>query len=106
MLLLKRLLTAGGCFFPSAVILSVIVIFIGGAIVGGMAGAQAGDPALAAEAGQAAGQKFGEQYGAMLILGSCAFAGLISLAIAFSGILPWCRRPKEPAQPPSLPGED
>ncbi len=98
MLILIRFLTAG----VLAVILFVI-FFIGGlAVGGGIAGAKStqSNPGLSSyEAGRRAGEKFGREYGPMIFLGSLGAAGVISFAISFSGILPWCRKPKE-QQPP------
>lgn len=103
MLFLKRLLTS----FILFIVLSV-VFFIGAlAVVGAVAGARAGvgnpavkDFASGYAVGHAAGYEIGKRYGGLIRLGTLGTSALTSLAISFSGILPWCR--KQP-QPPPLP---
>ncbi|CAN5432135.1 hypothetical protein BH09VER1_BH09VER1_30710 [soil metagenome] len=94
MLFLKRLLTAGVFF----VVLFVICLISGLMVLGGIAGAKAapGSGAKDFQSGYAVGQKagaeIGRKYGRVLTVGAAGTAAAASLAISFSGLLPWCRR--------------
>jgi uncharacterized membrane protein YfcA len=95
MLLFKRLATAGVLFVALAVIWSFGALVIGGAIVGAQAGAsnaKAKDYDAGYEAGHRAGREFGRRYGPIMFLGACGTSLVTSIAISFSGMLPWCRR--------------
>src|ERR1019366_6429488 len=100
MLLLKRLLTAFVLFVFLSIILSVGAM----AMVGGIVGARAASNGKATDfnsgyaAGHAAGAEVGKQYGGVILLGALGVSAIASLAISFTGILPWCR--KKPLPPP------
>ncbi len=48
------------------------------------------------EAGKLAGEQFGEEFLIWILIGSIALSAIISLIVAFSGLLPWCRKPVDP----------
>ena len=103
MLLLKRLATSFVLFIILFVCLFIGGLFVGGAIVGARAQAAnsgAKDFRSGYEAGHKVGYEFGKRYGAIIFLGALGTSGVVSLAISFSGVLPWCRR--DP-QPPAIP---
>jgi hypothetical protein len=103
MLFFKRLLTSLGLFIVLSVVFSIGALAVVGGVVGAQASARnpaAKDFASGYDVGHAAGYEIGKKYGRFILLGSLGTSALASLAISFSGILPWCR--KRP-QPPPLP---
>jgi hypothetical protein len=98
MLILIRLATAFGIF----VVLFCVLLF-GGIVLGaGIAGARvATTPGLTPEEvhteARKAGEDFGRRYGVWIFMGSFVASGAVSLALTFTGALPWCRSP-EPAR--------
>lgn len=100
-LILKRSLTAIGCFPLLIVPLFMGGLVVGGAILGGIAGAR--DPEHAAAAGRQAGEQFGQTYGDMVFFLAILLAVIIALVVGFSGIFPWCRRNKAQGMPPPPP---
>ncbi len=95
MLFLKRLLTAAVFF----VILFVVFFLAGAGIMGGIAGAKVAQTSGSTDfqsgynAGRKAGEEAGRRYGFLIFFGAAGTAGMASLGISFSGLLPWCRRP-------------
>ena len=69
-----------------------------GVIVGSRAGGKAADFHAAYAAGEVAGSEASRKYGQLTLLAAMGTAAVASVAISFSGILPWCR--KEPKPPP------
>jgi hypothetical protein len=94
MLLFKRLLTTAVLF---VVLLVVFFVVIGG-VAGGIAGAKASRQAKAADfqsgyaEGRKAGEEMGRKYGPIIVLSSAGASLVTSVALSFSGALPWCRR--------------
>lgn len=107
MLFFLRLLTAGALF-----VFLFIFLFIGSLAVGGaIAGVRSSPPATGSgdvqtsfqrgyESGQRAGAEFARKYRGTIFLTSLGGAGVGSVAIAFSGILPWCRKRTGPPPVP------
>lgn len=99
MLLVVRGLTALVLFFVLSVVLCTGTL----TVVGGIAGARAAREANAQdyesgyEAGRQAGEEIGEKYGALVMFATTGLSALISIALSFSGVLPWCRAKKSPA---------
>jgi hypothetical protein len=97
-----RIVTAMVLFVISFVVLFVVVsmisLMVGGAIAGSMAGAtQHADGFQQGYAiGHEAGKEFGQKYGVLIFAGSALFSFLasilLSISVAFSNFLPWCRR--------------
>jgi hypothetical protein len=98
MLLLKRLVTCGVLFVFLFVFLFIGSLAVGGAIAGARASNSQGAKTFQEgyAAGQQAGAEFAQRYRGIIFLGAFATAGVGSLAISFSGILPWCRRNPQP----------
>jgi hypothetical protein len=94
MTLLIRIATSIVLFVFFFVVVYFAIIIVGAAINGAMAGAS--DPDHAAEAGRQAGVNFVRHYLPMILLGSFVISLVSSLALSFSGILPWCRKPTQP----------
>jgi hypothetical protein len=97
MLILKR--------FGTALVLFIIlfpVLFVGSLVMGvGIVGSHA--EASHYQSGYKEGEVgagFGRDYGAIIFGGALGISVLASVTVAFSGVLPWCRRPP---QPPKLP---
>ncbi len=97
-----RIVTALVLFVVSFIILfilvSIIALMIGGMIAGSAAGA-AQHPNGFQEGyaiGHEAGRQFGQKYGPLIFLCSALFSFvtsiLLSAGVAFSNLLPWCRR--------------
>jgi hypothetical protein len=96
MLILIRLITAAVLFVFLFVAVYFAICFIGGAVCGAMAGAGDRNPQEAFEAGQLAGRNFVLNNMPLILLGSLAVSTVSSLALSFSGILPWCRNSTGP----------
>lgn len=90
MKLIIRLATAAVLFVLLFFAVYVGICVVGGAISGGIAGAH--DPQHAAQAGRLAGESFVKNNLTMILLGSCGVSLVASLALSFSGVLPWCRK--------------
>jgi hypothetical protein len=101
MTLLKRLLTAAALFLPLLFVFYFGICIVGGAITGVRIAAQHPHTADLDARTREAGGAFVRNNIATIALSSFAAAGVVSLAIPFSGILPWCRKPQE--VPPPLP---
>ncbi|HEY0256643.1 MAG TPA: DUF4339 domain-containing protein [Candidatus Methylacidiphilales bacterium] len=101
-LLIVRIATAVIIFGVLFVILFAVIFLAVCMVGGGIMGAQAAMAQHAqgydqgAQIGREAGQKFGETYGGLIAvltaLISLILSSMASLWLAFSGILPWCRR--------------
>jgi hypothetical protein len=107
MLLLKRIGTFLVLFVFLFVFLFIFSLFVGGAVAGASAGSglpgatnfQSGFQA-GYQAGHQAGAEFARRYTGIIFLGALCVSGVASLAISFSGVLPWCRKIPDP---PTLP---
>jgi hypothetical protein len=101
-LLFKRLATAVGLFIPTYAFLFIVIFFVAMFIGGAISGAEASATAHAQgfnegyQVGSEAGRKFGEEWSKPILaidaVVTLVLAGIISLAISFSNLLPWCRR--------------
>jgi hypothetical protein len=103
MLLLKRLGTFLVLFIFLFLFLVIGSLAVGGAVAGARAGSDSQGPQTfqaGFEVGQRAGAEFARHYRGIILVGGFATATAISLAVSFSGILPWCRRKPQP--PPLL----
>jgi hypothetical protein len=100
MLFVKRFATSLVLFIILFVFFAMAAIIGVGVIVGSRAGVNAADFRAAYAAGDVAGSEASRKYGRLTLLGAMGTAAVASVAISFSGILPWCR--KEP-QPPPIP---
>jgi hypothetical protein len=101
MLFLKRIATSAVLFVVLFIILFIGSLAVGGAIAGARAGSgnpNAKDFQSGYEVGQQAGADFARRYTGIIFLGSFGASVVGSLAISFSGVLPWCRRAV--AEPP------
>ena len=96
MTLVKRIITAIVLFVFFFVVIYFAICMIGGAISGAAAGADHRDQQEAMEAGRQAGAAFVRHHLGTIALSSFALAGMLSLGLSFSGILPWCRKPADP----------
>ena len=77
---------------------------VGGAIAGVRAGnenAEAKDFQSGYKVGYQVGVAFRRRYGGTRFLGALGISGVVSIALALSGMLPWCR---SVPRPPELPG--
>ena len=102
MLMIKRLATSAAMFVMLFLFLFFGSLMLGGAVAGARASREhpgARDFRSGYQLGQEAGQDFGRRFAGVLFLASAGFSGVISLAVAFSGVLPWCRKPDGPLQP-------
>jgi hypothetical protein len=102
MLFLKRFATSLALFIILFVFFEMAAIIGVGVIVGSRAGENAADFRSAYAAGGIAGSEASRKYGRLTLLGAIGTAAVSSLAVSFSGILPWCR--KKSPRPPLPPG--
>jgi len=101
-LLLRRLVTAFVMFVVGFVVLYFVLLVVTMGIGGAIAGMQASPdqhPTTFDEGykiGLEAGRQFREHYGKIIaeidVLVALVLAALLSLGVAFSGLLPWCRK--------------
>jgi hypothetical protein len=96
MTLLKRIVTSIVLFVFLFVVVYFAVCVVGGAISGAMAGAGHTNPQDSYAAGQQAGENFVRQHLRTILLGSLLISSVASVALSFSGLLPWCRKPPQP----------
>ncbi|MEJ0089863.1 MAG: hypothetical protein WDM80_08985 [Limisphaerales bacterium] len=96
MTLLKRMATSIVLFVFFFVVMYFGICIVGGAISGAMAGAGAQNAQEGYDVGRQAGEDFVRHHIGAILLGSFAISFLSSLALSFSGILPWCRKPSQP----------
>jgi NADH:ubiquinone oxidoreductase subunit 3 (subunit A) len=105
MLFLKRLLTSFALFLVLWVALFLGALAVAGGVVGARAAATNGatDFESGYAAGHEAGHELGRKYGMTILLVAFGVSAVSSVAISFSGLLPWCRRkPQPPPLPPGL----
>jgi hypothetical protein len=100
MIFLKRSLTAAAFFLPLLVAFYFGICVVGGAISGAKSAIDHPDVQDKAALGSEAGRNFVRNNLGMIVIGACGASFLTSVAISFSGILPWC---KKPSPPPPLP---
>jgi hypothetical protein len=107
MTLLIRLVTAMVLFVFFFVVVYFGICIVGGAFSGAFAGAGNTNPQDAYETGRQAGANFVRHNLKTILLSSFLISFVGSIALSFSGILPWCRKPAGPpplpSQPPPLP---
>jgi hypothetical protein len=98
MTLLKRIATSIVLFVFFFVVVYFAICMVGGAISGAEAGA--GNPNVhdAMEAGGQAGANFVRHHIGVILISSFVISLVSSLALSFSGILPWCKKPSQPPQ--------
>jgi hypothetical protein len=101
MTLLKRLLTAAALFLPLLVIIYFGICIVGGGIAGARIGLENPKADDLTPRSEEAGRAFVQDNIKVIVVGSFGGAGILSLAIPFSGLLPWCRKPRQ--VPPPLP---
>jgi hypothetical protein len=99
MTLLIRIATSIVLFVFFFVVVYFAICMIGGAVSGGMAGAGTSNPQDSYEAGRQAGMNFVKHNIGKILLGSFVISLGSSVALSFTGILPWCRKPQPPAIP-------
>ena len=104
MTLLKRLLTSAALFLPLLVVLYFGICMVGGGIAGGRVGLENPKADDINERSQQAGRDFVRNNLSTIALSSFGGAAVLSLAISFSGLLPWCRKPRQPPPLPIPPG--
>jgi hypothetical protein len=100
MTLLKRLLTSMVLFAFLFVVLYFAICMVGGAIAGANAGASNPNSQDSFKLGAQAGADFVRHNIRAILFSSFGISFASSLALSFSGIFPWCRKPP---QPPKLP---
>jgi hypothetical protein len=96
MTLLKRLLTSIVLFVFLFVVIYFGICMVGGAIAGGMSGAGNPNPHDSFEAGRQAGANFVRNNLRIIVLSALGTSLISSLALSFSGVFPWCRKPVRP----------
>ena len=101
MTLLKRLLTAAALFLPLLVILYFGICIVGDGIAGARIGLENPKAEDLTPRSREAGRAFVQNNLTAIVVASFSAAGILSLAIPFSGLLPWCRKPRQ--IPPPLP---
>ena len=97
MLLLKRIITAMVLFVFLFVVVYLGICVLGAAFSGAMSGAGMTNQQDAYEAGRQAGANFVRHNIRAIVLWSFVLSLVGSLGLSFSGILPWCKKPSEPA---------
>jgi hypothetical protein len=99
MLILIRLATAFGIFVLLFCVLFVGCFFLGAGIAGARAGTQPNQTHEESRAAaRQAGRDFARNSSLWIFLGSFGFSAIVSTALSFTGILPWCRKPEPPRQ--------
>ncbi len=94
LLFMKRAGTAAVLFVFLFFTLYFGICVVGGAISGARAGMESRDSQNGYQVGQQAGAKFVRDNLRAIIWGSFGGAAVGSLALSFSGLFPWCRKPK------------
>jgi hypothetical protein len=92
MTFIKRLITAIFVFLPLLVFLYFGICLVGGGLAGVRSAADHPRAKNQTELGAAAGADFVKDNLANILLGAGAGSLLISFALSFSGVFPWCRR--------------
>jgi len=101
MTLLKRLLTAAALFLPLLVIVYFGICIVGGGIAGARISLENPKAEDLTPRSREAGRAFVQDNITAIAVASFGAASILSLAIPFSGLLPWCRKPRQ--VPPPLP---
>jgi len=96
MTLLKRIATSIVLFVFFFVVVYFAICIVGGAINGAVAGAGSHSAQDGYDAGRQAGASFVRHNLPAILLISFAISLVSSLALSFSGILPWCKKPRQP----------
>jgi hypothetical protein len=99
MTLLKRIATSMVFFVFFFVVVYFAICIVGGAIIGGIAGAGSQNAREGYDAGHQAGENFVRHNIRAIAFSSLVISLVSSLALSFSGVFPWC---KKPPQPPPL----
>ena len=102
MMLLKRCMTALVLFVFLFFVIYFQMCMVGGGIAGAREGMRNPNPQDSFEQGRQAGGDFVRENLAAIAIGSLGISLIASLAFSFSGILPWCRKPKQPTPPPII----
>ena len=99
MFILIRLATAFGIFVVLFCVLFAGCFFLGAGIAGARAGTQPNQTREESRlAARLAGRDFARHDALWIFLGSFGFSAIVSMALSFTGILPWCRKPEPPTQ--------
>ncbi len=101
MTFLKRFVTSILLFGILFVFLYLGICMAGGFIAGAKAGPKGANPQESFQLGQRAGADFVRDNLRAIVFSSFGISFVASLALSFSGILPWCRKPAEPPKLPS-----
>jgi hypothetical protein len=96
MTLLKRFLTSIVLFVFLFVVLYFGICIIGGGIAGATAGANHPDAQENYELGRQAGADFVRHNLRAIVFSSLGISFVSSVALSFSGIFPWCKKPSYP----------
>jgi hypothetical protein len=96
MTLLKRIVTASVLFVFLSVVVYVAICMVGGGISGAIAGTGAHSIQNAHDAGREAGAGFVRHNLRVILLSSTLISLASSLALSFSGVFPWCKKPIKP----------
>jgi hypothetical protein len=96
MTLLKRIATSIVLFVFFFVFVYFAICIVGGAISGAMAGAGSQSAQVGYDTGRQAGANFVRHNLPAILSSSFVISLVSSLALSFSGILPWCRKPLQP----------
>jgi hypothetical protein len=95
MTLLMRIITAGVLFAFLFLVMYFGICIEGGAMSGMLSGIQHPHAADPFQAGQRVGGNFVRHNLPAIVLSSFIISLVSSVAISVSGILPWCREPKQ-----------
>ena len=101
MIILIRIATFAVFFIFFLVVVYFGICIVGGAISGVMASGGNSDPQNL-DAARQAGGNFVRHHLGTIVLSSIISSIIISAALSFTGILPWCRNPRA-VQPPPVP---
>jgi hypothetical protein len=98
MTLLKRIATFIVLFVFFFVVVYFAICMVGGAVNGAISGTGNPNTHDAYEAGKQAGVDFVRHNIRAILLSSFVISFVSSLALSFSGVLPWCRKPSQPPE--------
>ena len=79
------------------------ICVVGGAFSGAKSAIDHPDVQDKAALGAEAGRNFVRNNLGTIVIGACSASFLASVAISFSGILPWCKKPPPPPPLPPVP---
>lgn len=103
MLLFKRLATAAVVFVLLFCLLFFTTLVVAGGIVASKAVKDNPDAQNKTEIARQAGEEFGTKYGLPIGFGALVIASAAAFALAFSGLLPWCRKMPSGVEAPAVP---